>query len=74
MSFPPEVCNPTGYWVFVFHGTSEYRAMLWRVIRWPDGRWAVEESYDEGEVWICNCVLRTEEECKTFVEDWLSQF
>ena len=74
MSFPPEVCNPVGYWLFVFHGTSEHEAMLWRVIRRPDGRWALEDSYDEGKVWIHYCTFKTHEECKTFVEDWLSQF
>jgi hypothetical protein len=38
--------------------------------RW-DGSFAVIESWDRQQTWICNCVLDTKAECLEFIDGWM---
>lgn len=58
-------------WICDFPGTSEHGAMHWRVVQNADGQWCVDESYDQGTTWICNCHVATMEEGLSFVTSWV---
>lgn len=60
--------NPS--WGRVFAGTDEHVPMLWFVRQLEDGRWAIDESYDDGQTWICNCHVPTLAAGMQFVNDW----
>ncbi len=62
--------NP-GFWLVIFDGSAEHPPMWWRVIQLGPRRWAVDESYDEGRSWICNCVLPSLLAGRRFVKDWI---
>jgi hypothetical protein len=59
---------------FIFHGGLDDSPMEWGIELYDDGRWAVVETYDYGQSWLCNCSLATADECVQFIRTWFKQF
>ena len=58
--------------IWKFRGTAGLGPMWWTVMPSEAGGYDVAESYDEGETWVCNCVLESEQAAWDFIADWFA--
>ena len=53
-----------------FPATTAGPAMTWLAEQNDAGDWEVQESYDDGATWVCNCAFDSLFDAIRFIDDW----